>query len=85
MNRTKIWLAVSVIGSAATGFFVSCKKWDLAAILALCTIGAFIFQAALMVGDRISDEFKRYVNWKRMEKEDQEFQKLLEELDSQED
>ena len=65
--------------------FCFMQKMGHGAIMALCTIGAFIFQAALMIGDRISDEFKRYVNWKRMEKEDQELQKLLEELDSQED
>lgn len=64
------------IGAAGVGVSINFESWNIAAILSVCTIGAFIYNAAAMICEKIEGVFGRYIEFKKIWKEDKEILKI---------
>lgn len=74
--RTKIHFIIMFIGSAGVGISIEFEIWSLASILAICTIGAFIFNIGVLIAEVIdwhSTSIKSLLN-------EQEYDRLKREL-----
>ena len=70
--RTKLHFIIMFIGAAGVGVSIYFESWNIAAILSVCTIGTFIYNAAAMICEKIESVFGRYIEFKKIWKEDKE-------------
>lgn len=68
------------IGAAGVGVSVYFEAWNIAAILAICTIGAFIYNGAAMISEKIESVFSRYVELKNIWREEKQISKIEKEF-----
>ena len=74
--RTKIHFIIMLIGAAGVGVSIYFESWNIAAILAVCTIGAFIYNAAAMICEEIESVFGRYIEFKKIWRQEKEISKI---------
>lgn len=74
--RTKIHFIIMFIGAAGVGMSIYFESWNIAAILFVCTIGAFIYNAAAMICDKIESVFGRYIEFKKIWRQEKEISKI---------
>lgn len=74
--RPRIHWIIMFIGAAAVGISVGFENWAAAAIFAICTIGAFIFN----VGAFIAETIHWYSTSVQVLLKDQEYERLKREM-----
>lgn len=80
--RTKLHFIIIFIGAAGVGVSVCFEAWNIAAILAICTIGAFIYNAAVMICEKIESVFSHYVELKKIWKQEKQISKIEKKFDA---
>lgn len=78
--RTKIHFIIMFIGAAGVGVSINFESWNIAAILSVCTIGAFIYNAAAMICEKIESMFGRYIELKKIWRQEKEISKIKSEF-----
>ena len=68
------------IGASGVGVSVYFEAWNIAAILSVCTIGAFIYNAAAMICEKIESMFGRYIEFKKIWRQEKEISKIKSEF-----
>ena len=74
--RTKIYFIIMFIGAAGVGVSIYFESWNIAAILSVCTIGAFIYNAAAMICEKMENVFGRYIKFKEIWRQEKEISKI---------
>lgn len=69
-----------LIGAAGVGVPIYFESWNIAAIISVCTIGAFIYNAAAMICEKIESVFGRYVEFKKIWRQEKEISKIEQEF-----
>ena len=70
------------IGAAGVGVFIFFEVWNIVAILFVCTIGAFIYNAATMICEKIESVFGRYIEFKKIWRQEKEISKIEDKFNS---
>lgn len=78
--RTKIHFIIMFIGAAGVGVSIYFKAWNIAAIISVCTIGAFIYNVAAMICEKIESVFGRYIEFKKIWRQEKEISKIEQEF-----
>lgn len=78
--RTKIYFIIMFIGAAGVGVSIYFESWNIAAILSVCTIGAFIYNAAAMICEKMENVFGRYIKFKEIWRQEKEISKIKKEF-----
>ena len=78
--RTKIHFIIMFIGAAGVGMSIYFESWNIAAILSVCTIGAFIYNAAAVICEKIESVFGRYIEFKKIWRQEKEISKIKSEF-----
>lgn len=78
--RDKIHFIIMAIGSAGVGVSIYFEAWNIAAILSVCTIGAFIYNAATMICEKMENVFGRYIEFKKIWRQEKEISKIEQEF-----
>ena len=78
--RDKIHFIIMFIGAAGVGVSIYFESWNIAAILSVCTIGAFIYNAAAMICEKIESIFGRYIEFKKIWRQEKEISKIKSEF-----
>ena len=74
--RTKIHFIIMFIGASGVGVSIYFESWNIAAILSICTIGAFIYNAAAMICEKMENVFGRYIKFKEIWRQEMEISKI---------
>ena len=74
--RTKLHFIIMFIGAAGVGVSIYFESWNIAAILSVCTIGAFIYNAAAMICEKMENVFGRYIKFKEIWRQEKEISKI---------
>lgn len=81
--RTKLHFIIMFIGAAGVGVSIYFEAWNIAAILAVCTIGTFIYNAAAMICEKIESVFSRYIELKKIWRQEKQISKIEKEFISE--